>query len=199
MPEERPSSDHDDDLIYRVAAEHGVEKKFRDASIENIPENQRAALMDFFKGRGYYLYGDTGPGKTYIACALVNEIIRRFLPKYGPHVRYPMVANAEAIQNEIFESYKPAALITTQQVIENYSGYKVLIIDDLGVTKKNEKTDEHFYSIINNRYNAMFQTVVTSNLSLDQLRSHMGDRIASRLSEMCKVIRMTGPDRRLQS
>ena len=56
---------------------------------------------------------------------------------------------------------------------------------------------ETFYSIINTRYERMLPTFFSSNLSLPELAEKMGDRIASRIAEMCQIIKLSGKDLRI--
>ena len=50
--------------------------------------------------------------------------------------------------------------------------------------------------LINRRYNKMLPTLLTTNLGMSDLRAHVGDRVASRLTEMTDKVILDGPDRR---
>ena len=54
------------------------------------------------------------------------------------------------------------------------------------------------YRLINYRYENMLRTFFASNLSLQELAERSGDRIASRIAEMCDIIEIGGEDKRLQ-
>ena len=56
---------------------------------------------------------------------------------------------------------------------------------------------EIIFRLINNRYEKMLTTIITSNFDLNQISDRLNDRIASRIAEMCIVKKMIGPDRRL--
>lgn len=72
----------------------------------------------------------------------------------------------------------------------------LLLLDDLGAAKTSEWTEELTYRLINHRYEHMLPTLITTNLPIPELRSALGDRVASRLAEMTERVILTGPDRR---
>ena len=79
-----------------------------------------------------------------------------------------------------------------------YMRSPLLILDDLGVEKTTEWALQALYVVVNRRYLDGRQTIITSNLTLDEVREKLGDRIASRIVGMCHPVRLTGRDRRLQ-
>ena len=59
---------------------------------------------------------------------------------------------------------------------------------------------KHFYDILDRRYGECLETLITSNLTLEQLARHYeshGDRLASRIAGMGAVMVLKGKDRRL--
>lgn len=72
----------------------------------------------------------------------------------------------------------------------------MLLLDDLGAAKTSEWTAELTYRLINHRYEHLRPTLITTNLPTADLRTTLGDRIASRLAEMTQRVILTGPDRR---
>ena len=81
-------------------------------------------------------------------------------------------------------------------VVRKYSKYGMLLIDDFGAENKTEWAMSEMFKLINNRINNMKITIVTSNLSLDQVSSY-NERLASRFSSFC-VKEITGKDRRVK-
>lgn len=74
---------------------------------------------------------------------------------------------------------------------------KVFILDDIGVEKVSEFVEEFMYLLINTQYEKVYPIVITSNLPLSALAEKLGDRIVSRIKEMCEIIEVKGEDRRL--
>lgn len=131
-----------------------------------------------------YLWGLAGTGKTHLATALV---------RFWDDGR---VVKPQAILRRLrgLKSGKDE-----QAVLDTLAGFPHLVIDDLGVEKSTAFSLSSLYEIIESRDMA-YRTglIVTSNLSLTALAEKLGDdRIASRLAGMCRVIQITGTDRRL--
>lgn len=83
-------------------------------------------------------------------------------------------------------------------IVNEFSDWKkVLVLDDLGAEKSTEWSMATLFTIINRRYENIAPTIITSNLSLDELSRHIGDRITSRIVGMCRVIEFKGKDRRI--
>ncbi|MBK3590177.1 ATP-binding protein, partial [Streptomyces sp. MBT57] len=62
--------------------------------------------------------------------------------------------------------------------------------------KASEWVEEITYRLINRRYNLMLPTLITTNLAIKDLRSYLGDRVASRLAEMTTRVEFEPLDRR---
>jgi DNA replication protein DnaC len=85
-----------------------------------------------------------------------------------------------------------------QAAIDSFVNIPFLVIDDLGVDKKTDFSFSTLYEVIDGRdMSEMKGLIVTSNLSLSALAERLGDdRISSRLAGMCKIVEITGKDRR---
>jgi DNA replication protein DnaC len=85
-----------------------------------------------------------------------------------------------------------------QAIIDRIAAIPQLVIDDIGVEKNTGFSLAVLYEIIDARDMAYNKgLIVTSNLSLGALADRLGDdRVTSRLAGMCKVVEITGPDRR---
>ena len=73
---------------------------------------------------------------------------------------------------------------------------KLLIIDDIGSEKLTEWVRERIVSIIHTRVSNGLSTIYTSNLSPEEIKAEMGDRISSRILGGAKIVEITGADRR---
>lgn len=67
---------------------------------------------------------------------------------------------------------------------------RVLFIDDIEIMKIGDWLAEELYRIIDYRYAENLPTMFVSNLSAEELRNHIGDRIARRMLDMTKPIVM---------
>jgi DNA replication protein DnaC len=83
---------------------------------------------------------------------------------------------------------------------------EVLILDDLGAIRPSEWIWDTVSLILNARYNAVRTTIITTNYAVlppgaggmkeDTLGDRIGERIRSRLLELCRVVEMKGVDYR---
>lgn len=146
-------------------------------------------------GKGAYITGPCGRGKTHLAVGLLNFW---FAGQYAlqraeqPRARYlSMTDFFFRLRNSFSDSSSSEDM---QNIVDRYVSCGLLLIDDLGAQKNTEWSREVLYLLIDRRYREMKPTIVTSNLSLEQISELIDDRIASRLAEMGPVIRLEGGD-----
>jgi len=172
----------------------GVSKRHLSASKDTIDSKRWALLEGFKNGQSYFLHGKPGTGKTYIAVCLLKEL-GQVSPDY---LRFVTMAD---LLMRIKATFEDGADESEKYVIREYTTRPCLVLDDIGVEKTTDWVLQILYTIIDRRYRDMLQTVFTSNLNLSQLADKLGERIPSRIAEMCgpdNILHITGPDRRLE-
>ncbi len=152
-------------------------KRRTDLSLEQ-QDNMDAAYrlaFDFAKNpEGWLVFmGETGCGKTHLASAIVNyryEMNKPALfvvvPDFLDHLRSAFNPDSKVSYDRLFESVKTAPL---------------LVLDDFGEQTTNPWVKEKLYQLINYRYNSRFPTVITTRLSLDEIKEEVDSSISSRL------------------
>jgi DNA replication protein DnaC len=148
--------------------------------------------------QGLYLYGPRGCGKTLYSARLLMELKRlSFLSYHSPYIQGLFIHTLNLLE-ELKNSFGPNPEKTSQELIELYSEADVLILDDLGTQKTTDWAFQTLYLILNNRYENLKTTIITSNLSLDELWDNLlgDDRIPSRIQEMCRIKETVGEDYR---
>lgn len=169
--------------------EIGVPSRFKVATVKRIDSTTDSM----------YLTGEKGTGKTHLAAAIVRELVLDKTPRHRRSVVDDIGwISVPDLLLEIRGAFRDHSERSEGDIIEQYSDYKLLVLDDLGAEKTTEWSLQTLYTIIDRRYREERQTIITSNLSLDELADKLDDRIASRLSELCRVVVLTGPDRRIQ-
>lgn len=144
-------------------------------------------------GRGLWLMGDTGTGKTTLAMLVSKAALEDSrsvaiysLPKLLARIRRTYDAEPGG------DSYL--------SFFERLTSVDLLHIDDLGAEKRSDWVLEQLYALVNERYEAQRSMLVTTNLDQQQLEEQIGPRTVSRLVEICgDPLPLFGPDRRVQA
>jgi DNA replication protein DnaC len=144
-------------------------------AVREFVESIRARLDE---GRGLWLMGDVGTGKTSLAMLvskaaleLGRSVAIYSLPRLLARIRRTYDAeHGEASYLEFFE---------------RLTSVDLLHIDDLGAEKRSDWVLEQLYAIVNERYEAERSMVVTTNLDQGALEEQIGARTVSRLVELC--------------
>jgi DNA replication protein DnaC len=132
-----------------------------------------------------------GSGKTHLAICIANHLLhQRHLD-----LRY---IKAAGILMEVRSTYNHTAKDDEESVMNRILNTKVLVIDDLGVNKATEWSDEIFWSIFDRRIENHLPVIVTTNYAPDDdaLGTRVGNGALSRLLGMCQdnIITFKGSD-----
>jgi DNA replication protein DnaC len=139
-------------------------------------------------GRGLWLMGDVGTGKTTLAMIVSTAALDagRTVAIYS----LPRLLNLvrDAIDSE-------GGMVG---FLDRLAGVDLLHIDDLGAENTTEWVLEQLYSIINTRYEDERAMIVTTNLRHEELIEQLGERTVSRLAAICgDGVPLYGDDDRL--
>jgi DNA replication protein DnaC len=193
-----------------------------DTDFRSVTKSLKAALFSaksFVKaypldtdGRGLLFVGKPGRGKTHLSVGLLKALIEQ-RGVNGLFVDYRDLL--KRIQN----SYNPAVSSTELSILQPVFDAEVLVIDDLGATKPTDWVFDTVAHILNSRYNDRLTTIITTNfsgkperpaeelaklndaqrvMSEQTLGDRIGDRVLSRLREMCTFIELDGVDFRYE-
>ena len=150
---------------------------------------RKAAKWLLGKNRsGLFLYGAAcGTGKTTLAnamCTLVNYIFDSVFSSERKTVYRTTAINLVKMYSDNPEQYKRLA------------NQELLFVDDLGTEPASIKIYGNEFSpvteLIYNRYEKQQWTIVTSNLSDEQIKERYGARIDDRIREMFDKIHFQG-------
>ena len=204
----------------RLAAAH-IPQRYRDCTLDAFdPSYPRAdeslsrALLTARRfvdqypvdtaGKGLILVGTAGLGKTHLAVGVLQRLVRERGAR-GLFCDY-----RELLKN-IQNSYNAQVNTTELELLKPVFAAEVLVLDDLGAQKPNEWVWDTVALILNTRYNDRLTTIITTNYpdlpagggSMNDaeraareqtLGDRIGDRMRSRLAEMCIRIEMKGED-----
>jgi len=140
------------------------------------------------KSENLFFIGKTGLGKTFLSACIAREVAEN-----GYSVVYDMAGS-------MFSKFEDAKFGRTDNIEEarnetkRYLGWDLLIIDDLGTEMTNAFVVSVLYEIINTRLISGKKTIVSSNLSLEELRHQYSEQIMSRLEGEYQVLTFRGDD-----
>ena len=167
------------------------DKSLRDYTFANDkgynPEIQKAhdyvAHWEEMKAKslGLLLWGDVGTGKSFFAGCIANALLEKGIPV--------LMTNFSRILNTLTGMYSD----DRNQFIDSLNKYSLLIIDDLGIERGTEFSLEQVFNVIDSRYRSKKPMIVTTNLTLDELK-HPVDlahaRIYDRILERCVPLKI---------
>ncbi|HUK69046.1 MAG TPA: ATP-binding protein [Streptosporangiaceae bacterium] len=136
---------------------------------------------------GLSIVGPVGTGKTQLAFAAAVLWLRR------TGTWPPLVFRATTLFDSLRGGYSGDQ---HQTLIGDCQQAPLLVLDDLGAEKPSEWTAERLYEIIDDRYASQRPVIITSNVKTRELAGYTGERVASRLTEMCVTVPLIGDDRR---
>ena len=157
-------------------------------------------------GLGLLLTGSIGVGKTHLAVG----ILRRLVMERGAT---GLFCDYRDLLKQVQNSYNRQVEITELAILAPVFNAEVLVLDELGASKPSEWVWDTVGHILNTRYNDKRTTIITTNyanagpmgssmevapirsaLREETLGDRIGERMRSRLQEMCVPVEMQGKD-----
>ena len=159
---------------------------------------------------GLLMIGSIGVGKTHLAVGIIKELVAS---KSTHCLFYDYRELLKEIQNSYNDSVKATELDVLRPVFET----EVLVLDELGAVRPTEWVWDTVALILNTRYNENRTTIITTNYPdetgpelssnpasdfgraqraarRETLSDRIGERMRSRLHEMCRIVKMEGED-----
>ena len=145
-----------------------------------------------FYFRNLFLTGAPGLGKTFLSAC-----IARTVSESGFSVVYDTAVNIFTRFEEQKFARDRLEAGEAKDETRRYLGCDLLILDDLGSELSTPFVQSALYTLINTRLTADKRTVISSNLTMDQVRARYTPQIASRLEGEYRVLPFYGEDIRL--
>jgi DNA replication protein DnaC len=135
-------------------------------------------------------YGTVGTGKSFLSGCIASELL-----KDGVSVIYFSAAGLfESLARYTFDTKEKEALSAFYQDLYNC---ELLIIDDLGTEITNTFVASQLFSCLNERNLRSRSTIISTNLSLEEMRDRYSDRVFSRITSSYTICKLTGKDIRM--
>ena len=138
------------------------------------------------------IYGNTGVGKTFLSHCIAKEILDKgcsviYLTSYNLFD----ILEAGVFRRDTLDDYSAGVLSVLYTC-------DLLIIDDLGTEMITRFTETRLFTCIQERLNNNVSTIISTNLSFDDINSNYSERIFSRLTGYYKLFKLTGADIRIK-
>lgn len=137
------------------------------------------------------LYGTVGTGKTFLSLCIARELL-----DHGFSVMYYSSVSMFSLLYEY--SYDFSKADELHALKNKLYMSELLIIDDLGTEKTNQFITSQLFSCISERLNRNLSTIITTNLSFEDLRETYSDRCFSRITGSYTMCKLTGADIRMK-
>ncbi len=163
---------------------------------ENITKIKKICL-DFIQNfespeqKNILFTGTPGVGKTFLSGCIANEILNK-----GYTVLYQ---TSPLLLDSIFEYKFNQKNSSSKELYDSLFNVNLLIIDDLGTENLTAAKFAELFTVINARLlNPKTKTIISTNLSLENLAKNYDSRILSRLIGNFHICRFIGDDIRLK-
>jgi DNA replication protein DnaC len=179
-----------------------IPRRYRLASFDTPPVSDMAgpaprAVRNFARsldahldaGRGLWLFGGVGTGKTTLAM-----IVSRHAIEAGRSVA---IYSLPRLLAELRRTFDDDAQHSYTELLDRLASVDLLHIDDVGAEQSSPWVLEQLYALVNARYEEERSVILTTNIEQrEDLVAQIGERTVSRLQEMCDLIPLFGDDAR---
>lgn len=175
-----------EDNVILVKNNSGIYKRFLNSTFSNyiIEDDRQKIIVNQLKlwdfDKSLLLLGNTGNGKTHLACSLIDQGIR--LQRTTYYILYYSLTDLRIRNLNLFN-----------EILDK----EILVIDEFGRSSSDFKNDMLF-EIVNYRYNNYLPTIIISNLDTEKFKQSIGDALYSRLKENCLRLSFTFDDYRFK-
>jgi DNA replication protein DnaC len=175
----------------------GIPWEFRGADFADFDPSEIAPIVEWVKKpEGFIVIsGGVGVGKSHLACAAMKHF------NAEGHETCLMV-DCENLIPLVRKSYGKYSSTDAETLIDRYAppeekNRNIVIFDDLGAGEGGEHAVTTWFRIMKRRRTNGHPTIITTNLTSEELAKALGDRTASRILSGVKI-KLSGNDRRLE-
>ena len=148
-----------------------------------------ATSFDGTEPDSFLLVGGTGLGKTHLSTSVAKAVIER---------GFDVVYTTSIRMFDAFEKKRFSQDSRNKDLTDKFFDCDLLIIDDLGCEMSTQFTVSVLYDLINTRLNEGLSTIISTNLSAEELHKKYDDRLTSRIFGHFIPLPFSGTDIRQQ-
>ncbi|MBN1501660.1 MAG: ATP-binding protein [Spirochaetes bacterium] len=192
--------------INSIYKNSGIDKKFQwrflnefNVRNKNDERAKKAAYSIITRfpniDRGLYLWGNPGTGKTFLSTIILTELIATHCVS-GKFMKISRNFFGK-LRSTFVEGSSMYGMAS--QIERELAEVDILVVDDFGIQRDSAWEQETLYNLVDARYEAEKFTIFTSNLDPGIAMKDLSEgRILSRIKEMCYIIEISGPDKRVE-
>ena len=143
-----------------------------------------------FSYQNLFFYGTVGTGKSFLSGCIAKELMDK-----GYSVIYFTATDLFATLSRHTFDFKNKDELHILR--EDLTACDLLIIDDLGTELPNNFTKSQLFACLNTRHLNQKATIISTNLSLEELSNLYSDRIFSRITSNYELLYLSGADIRM--
>lgn len=138
------------------------------------------------KGQGLIFSGLPGTGKSHLAAAILQQLLKR-------QVRYTTCMD---LIRAVRETWRKDSEKSENHVLAYLEGLDLLVIDEMGVQYGTDGEQTILFDVLDRRYREVRPTILLTNQDKNGLKGYVGDRIFDRLAETCRWVPFDWPSYR---
>lgn len=167
----------------------GIARRFEDCEFDNYQTVTQDAAKNLSVCRGYVdnwehcfdaglgllMVGKCGTGKNHLAVAMIKNLIRN-------HLAQVEITDVMRVMRAVKSTWHHNSEMTEDSVLDHFASLDLLIIDEVGVQFGSASELAILQEIVNVRYENVLPTILISNLTFEQLKDTIGERIVDRVT-----------------
>ena len=160
-------------------------------NIYHILQETHAFIENFDRtpGQNLFIYGSAGVGKTFLSRCIAWELLQR--------VKSVLYLSAYQFFDQLAD-YTFRRGEENAQTLPSFLHCDLLIIDDLGTELNNAFINSQLFLCINERILHKKSTIISTNLSLEQISRSYTERVFSRIVQSYTLLHLYGEDIRIK-
>lgn len=137
-------------------------------------------LIQYRQAKNLVLSGPTGTGKTHMMTCVLSHVAR-----HDKLIRTRFMSSADVMARITDSRDFKSRSEYESEILDQLARIPVLLLDDIGAKDDIKGRQDIFFTIIDRRYNSSLPTLISTNLSDEQVRAYIGDRAFDRLTQRC--------------
>ena len=178
--------------------------RFRNFYPADFQQEAFIAANDFTRklSGNLIFHGSPGVGKTHLACAILDDQVCRLIDRKRWILLWPppnLFVDCMEFKDRLYAQFdnKVSGFAETERMIQSMIEAPLLILDDFaGEAKTSPNLRDRITRIMKSRLDRGFSTVITTNVTAEEIRYRYHRRVLDRLIHPAKIIKINGPSQR---